>query len=165
MGMLRSIPALLATLALLAGSACASGPQQPITKLIEPVDVKTGWFDAGVENGMNKLVPSATLTLHNISGEPVANLQLNAVIRRVGETEEWGGAYMKVVGTDGIPPGGRSKPIILRSNLGYTGTEPRVQMLKNRQFVDASVQVFAKHGGNQWVKLGEWPIARDLLTQ
>ena len=26
-------------------------------------------------------------------------------------------------------------------------------------------QLFAKHGGDQWVKLGEWPIARDLLTQ
>ena len=38
-------------------------------------------------------------------------------------------------------------------------------MLKNSQFVDAQVQVFAKHGGNQWTKLGEWRIERDLLTQ
>ena len=66
---------------------------EPISKLVEPVDVKTGWFDAGVENGMNKLLPSVTLTLKNVSSEPVANIQLNAVIRRVGETEEWGGAF------------------------------------------------------------------------
>ena len=78
---------------------------------------------------------------------------------------EWGGAFQRVIGNDGIPPGGSTKPIVLRSNLGYTGTEPRVQMLKNRQFVDAQVQVFAKHGGNQWTKLGEWQIARELLTQ
>ena len=58
-----------------------------------------------------------------------------------------------------------TEPIVLRSNLGYTGTEPRAQMLKNSQFVDAQVQVFAKHGGNQWTKLGEWRIERDLLTQ
>ena len=161
---MRTSKALLIAVSFLT-AACGAGASEPISKLVEPVDVKTGWFDAGVENGMNKLVPSATLSLRNISSEPVANLQLNAVIRRVGETEEWGGAFMKVVGTEGIPPGGRTKPIILRSNLGYTGTEPRAQMLKNRQFVDASVQVFAKHGGNQWVKLGEWPIARDLLTQ
>jgi hypothetical protein len=25
--------------------------------------------------------------------------------------------------------------------------------------------VFAKHGGNQWTKLGEWQIAREMLTQ
>jgi len=156
---------LTAVLILLAAAACGSGAQQPITKLVEPVDVKTGWFDAGVENGMNKLVPTAMLALKNISGEPVANVQLNAVIRRAGETEEWGGAFSKVIGTEGILPGAQTKPIVLRSNLGYTGIEPRAQMLKNRQFVDASVQVFVKHGGNQWVKLGEWPIARDLLTQ
>ena len=95
----------------------------------------------------------------------VSNVQLNAVIRRVGESEEWGGAYQKVVGTEGIPPGSTTKPIVLRSNLGYTGIEPRAQMLKNSQFVDAHVQVFAKHGGNQWTKLGEWQIAREMLTQ
>ena len=163
--MARASASLLVLLTVLSAVACGSGAQQPITKLVEPVNVKTGWFDAGVENGMNKLVPTAMLSLKNVSAEPVANVQLNAVIRRVGETEEWGGAFTKVVGTEGIPPGGQTKPIILRSNLGYTGIDPRAQMLKNRQFVDASVQVFAKHGGNQWVKLGEWPIARDLLTQ
>jgi hypothetical protein len=66
---------------------------------------------------------------------------------------------------EAIPPGGTTKPIVLRSNLGYTGSEPRAQMLKNSQFVDAHVQVFAKHGGNQWTKLGEWQIAREMLTQ
>jgi hypothetical protein len=145
--------------------SCGSSARQPITELVQPVDVKTGWFDAGVENGMNKLVPTVMLTLKNVSTEPVANVQLNAVIRRAGETEEWGGAFMKVIGTEGIAPAGMTKRIVLRSNLGYTSIEPRAQMLKNRQFVDTQVQVFAKHGGNQWVKLGEWPIARELLTQ
>jgi hypothetical protein len=153
----------LLTVFLLVG--CGSRARQPITELVAPVDVKTGWFDAGVEDGKNKLVPTVMLTLKNVSPEPVANVQLNAVIRRVGETEEWGGAFQKVIGADGVPPGATTKPIVLRSTLGYTGIEPRVQMLKNRQFVDAHVQVFAKHGGNQWTKLGEWPIARELLTQ
>ena len=157
--------ALVAVLVLASVSACGSSAQQPIINLLEPVNVRTGWFDAGVENGMNKLVPTVMLTLKNVSTEPVATVQLNAVIRRAGETEEWGGAFMKVIGAEGLPPGATTKPIVLRSNLGYTGIEPRAQMLKNRQFVDAHVQVFAKHGGNQWMKLGEWPVARDLLTQ
>ena len=149
----------------IAATACGSSASQPINKLVEPVEVRTGWFDAGVENSMNKLVPTITLSLKNVSPEPVANVQLNAVIRRVGETEEWGGAFQKVIGMQPIPPGGTTKPIVLRSNLGYTGIEPRAQMLKNSQFVDAQVQVFAKHGGNQWTKLGEWRIERTLLTQ
>jgi hypothetical protein len=155
----------LLLLACVAATACGSASSEPITKLVEPIDVKTGWFDAGVENGQNKLLPSVTLTLKNVSSGPVANIQLNAVIRRVGETEEWGGAFLKAVGMEAIPPGGTTKPIVLRSNLGYTGTEPRAQMLKNSQFVDAHVQVFAKHGGNQWTKLGEWQIAREMLNQ
>src|SRR5688572_16863650 len=136
--MFRRIAVAIASVVVL---ACGSTGGQPITKLVQPVDVKTGWFDAGVENGMNKLVPTVMLTLKNVSNEPVANVQLNAVIRRTGETEEWGGAYLKVVGTEGIPPAAATKPIVLRSNLGYTSTEPRAQMLKNRQFVDTQVQV------------------------
>jgi hypothetical protein len=154
----------LALFAIALVSACG-GPDVDITKLLTPVDVRTGYFDAGIENGMNKLVPAITLTLKNLSREKVANVQLNAVIRRVGEAEEWGGAFTKAIGGEGIPPGGSSKPIVLRSNLGYTSIEPRAQMLKHTQFVDAHLQLFAKHGGKQWVKLGEWPIARDLLTQ
>jgi hypothetical protein len=165
MTMLRTSKALLITLSLLLVAACMGGASGPINKLVEPVDVKTGWFDAGIEDGKNKLVPSVTLMLKNISSEQVANVQLNAVIRRVGETDEWGGAFQKVIGTDGIAPGASTKPIVLRSNLGYTGIEPRAQMLKNSQFVDARVQLFAKHGGSQWTKLGEWQIARELLTQ
>ncbi len=152
-------------MAVLFHAACGSSAREPITALVEPVEVKTGWFDAGVEDGKNKLLPTVTLKLKNVSSAPVANIQLNAVIRRVGETEEWGGAFRKVIDSNGLPPGSSTEPIVLRSNLGYTSTEPRAQMLKNSQFVDAQVQVFAKHGGNQWTKLGEWRIERDLLTQ
>jgi len=38
-------------------------------------------------------------------------------------------------------------------------------MLKNAQFVDAKVQLFAKYASTQWVKVGEYPIARELLTK
>src|SRR5687768_3953797 len=165
MYMHQAVKLLTLLFVLVAATSCGSSASEPINKLLEPVDVKTGWFDAGVENGMNKLVPTVMLTLKNVSSAPVGNVQLNAVIRRVGETEEWGGAFQKVVGMEAIPPGGTTKPIVLRSNLGYTGIEPRAQMLKNSQFVDAHVQVFAKHGGNQWTKLGEWQIAREMLTQ
>ena len=37
-------------------------------------------------------------------------------------------------------------------------------MLRNQQFVDASVEVFGKHGSRTWVKMAEFPIERELLT-
>jgi hypothetical protein len=100
-----------------------------------------------------------------VSQQKVALVQLNAVIRRVGETEEWGGAYTKAIGSNGLAPGQSTPPIVLRSSLGYTGTEPRNVMFQNHLFVDAHIQLFAKYGGANWVKLGEYPVARDLLTQ
>ena len=148
-----------------AGCSSSASSTQDISKLIVVSDVKTGWFDAGIENGMNKLVPTLMVTLKNVSTQPVKLVQLNAVIRRVGETEEWGGAYARAVGSEPLAPGAASQRIVLKSNLGYTGTEPRNVMLKNSQFVDARIQLFAKYGGGNWVKLGEYPIARELLTQ
>jgi hypothetical protein len=153
--------------ALGAVSACAgsASSSQDISKMLAVTDVKTGWFDAGIENGMNKLVPTLTIRLKNVSQEKVALVQLNAVIRRVGETEEWGGAYTRAIGSPGLDPGQSTPPIVLRSNLGYTGIEPRNVMFQNHLFVDARIQLFAKYGGTGWVRLGEYPVARDLLTQ
>jgi hypothetical protein len=38
-------------------------------------------------------------------------------------------------------------------------------MLKNKEFVDVKVDLFARHGSATWVKIGEFPIERKLLTQ
>ena len=147
-------------------SACrSSAAPRDIGQLLTVTDVKTGWYDAGVENGMNKLVPTIMLTLKNVGHETVSLVQLNAVIRRVGETDEWGGAYTRAIGSEGLAAGASTKQIVLRSNLGYTGVEPRSVMLKNKNFVDTHIQLFAKYGGANWVKLGEYPVARELLTQ
>ena len=149
----------------LSGCAGSASSSQDVSKLLAVTEVKTGWFDAGLENGKNKLVPMLTITLKNVSQQNVALVQLNAVIRRVGEDEEWGGAYTRAIGSPGLAPGQSTPPIVLRSNLGYTGTEPRNVMFQNSLFVDAHIQLFAKQGGANWVKLGEYPVARDLLIQ
>jgi hypothetical protein len=162
---MKRLLVLLIAVTTLSGCAGSASSGQDISKLLAVTEVKTGWFDAGLENGMNKLVPTLTIVLKNVSQEKVALVQLNAVIRRVGEAEEWGGAYTRAIGSPGLAPGESTPPIVLRSNLGYTGIEPRNVMFKNRQFVDARFQVFAKHGGGGWAKLGEYPVARDLLTQ
>jgi hypothetical protein len=130
------------------------------------VNVHTGWFDAGImPGGMNKLVPSISLELENVSDREIASVQLNAVFRRVGEEQAWGDHFVRAIDTSGLAAGGTTEPIVLRSSLGYTGTEPRVQMLQHSQFVDAKVEIFGKHGSRTWAKMGEYPIDRNLLTR
>jgi hypothetical protein len=153
----------LALTAALLVSSC--GHDFDVEKVLTITDVHTGWYDAGIVEGKNKLVPSISLKLQNISGEPVESVQVNAIFRRVGEPEAWGEHFVTAIDRTGIPPGQTGGSLVLRSNLGYTGPESRLQMLQNKQFVDAKVEIFGKHGSRTWQKLGEYQIDRQLLTQ
>jgi hypothetical protein len=137
-----------------------------IEKELQIVDVHTGWYDAGiVETDKNKLVPSISLKIKNTASDAIAGVQINAIFRRVGEQEAWGEHFVTAISRDGLAGGATGGPIVLRSNLGYTGSEPRLTMLQNSQFVDARVEIFGKQGSRTWVKLGEYPIDRKLLTE
>ncbi len=46
---------------LLSVAATACGPTVDLTKGLKITIVETGWFDAGIVNGQNKLVPTVTL--------------------------------------------------------------------------------------------------------
>jgi len=126
----------------------------------------TGWFDAGIVNGQNKLVPTVIFTLKNLSDQKLVTLQINAIFRRVNENDEWGSAFMPIVGSEGLPPGATTQPLTAKSQLGYTGTgQSRQEMLENSHFVDAKVELFAKYGSRQWARIGTYPITRRLLTK
>ena len=143
-------------------AGCAS---REVEKDLAITDVHTGWYDAGIVGGQNKLVPSITLKLKNVSAEQIARVQLNAVFRRIGETQEWDAHFVRGIGPDGLAPGAKGGELVLRSKRGYLGPQSRLQMLQNKEFVDAKVDIFGKHGSRTWVKMGEFKIDRQLLTE
>jgi hypothetical protein len=162
--MLRASVRLLVCLTLLSTVAC--GPTVDLTKGLQVTIVNSGWYDLGIVNGQNKLVPSVTFTLRNTSDQKLVTLQINALFRRVGENTEWGSGFMTVVGSQGLAPGATTDPITIRSQLGYTGNDQsRQEMLQNQHFVDAKVELFGKYASTQWVLLGSYPITRQLLTK
>lgn len=135
-------------------------------QVLEPVDVTTGWYDAGIlADGKNKLVPTVQLKLRNKSEAPIDGVQINAIFRRVTEQEMWGEHYGWAVRNDALAPGASTSEIVLRSSLGYTGEQPRMQILQHSGFIDAKVELYLKKGSQVWAKLGEFPIERQLLTQ
>jgi hypothetical protein len=157
-------------LALVAGLALSSatcGSSADAVAALEPIEVVTGWFDEGIiEDGKNKLVPSVSLKLRNKSTEPLKSIQVNAIFRRVGEPEMWGEYFgWAITREQPLQPSATSGPLVMRSTLGYTGTQPRMQMLQNAEFVDAKVEIFLKSGSKVWAKLAEFPIDRQLLTR
>jgi len=150
--------------AALAAASCA--PPVDLTKNLQVLDVSTGWLDAGIVNGQNKLVPTITFTLKNLSDQSLKVLQANVLFHRVSDPAvEWGSGFLSVAGSEGLAPGAQTHPLTVKSNLGYTGSDQtRQEMLQNKAFVDATVQVFAKYGSTQWVKMGEFPIERRLIA-
>ena len=160
MGRLTVVSGLLVA----AGGGCG-GLDVDITEALQVNEVTTGWFDAGiVQGGLNRLVPTISFRLENTTDTEIRHVQITGVFRRVGEQEEWGDVFVRVVGAEGLPSGSLTSPIVLRSDLGYTGEEPRLEMFENRHFEDVGVELFVKHGGAQLVKLSEFPIERQLLT-
>tara|TARA_B100001146_G_C16110390_1_gene403366 strand:+ start:220 stop:705 length:486 start_codon:yes stop_codon:yes gene_type:complete len=146
-------------------TSCARGIE--VKEAIQITDVKTGWYDAGImADGKNKLVPSILFQVTNISDKKVARVQFNAVFRRMDEEDTtWGEHFVRGIGADGLEPGATGGDIVLRSNLGYTGTQSRSQMLQNQEFVDARVEVFGRSGPRPWIRVGEYQIDRQLLTR
>ena len=141
-------------------------PPVDLTTGLQIKDVSTGWFDAGIVNGQNKLVPTITFTVKNVSDQKLVALQINAVFRRVTEKDEWGAGFLMVSGSEGLAPGAEAPRLTIRSQLGYTGSDQtREDMLKNSHFVDAEVELFAKYASEQWKRVGEYVISRRLQTR
>jgi len=155
-------------LALAAAVAAAScGPTVDVSQGLHVTVVKSGWYDAGIVNGgQNKLVPTITFKIKNVSDQTLASLQVNALFRRVTEKDEWGSGFVTAAGSTGLPAGAETDALTIRSPLGYTGSDQsRQEMLANTHFVDAKVELFAKYGSTQWKRIGEYPITRQLIEK
>src|SRR4029453_11928889 len=115
--------------AVLCAPACNSGTD--VSTAIEVLEVTSGWYDVGIVNGQNKLVPSFTFKLKNISDRPVTTLQANVLFHRINSPEEWGSGFLRVAGSDGLPAGATTDALTGKTDLGYTGSETRGDRLKN----------------------------------
>ncbi len=168
-----STPKVLSAIALagLIVSLAACTPPVDLTKDIAIVEVTSGWYDAGIvkdaEGEKNKLVPAISFRLKNTtSDKTIRSVQINAVYHLVNEKDkEWGTTWVYGITSEGLGPGATTQPLVLRGDRAYLGLEPRLQMLQNRQFGDALVNLMAKYDAQQWTKLGTYPITRQLLTR
>jgi hypothetical protein len=153
--------ALALCLACFALPAC-SAPVD-LKQAVEVTDVSTGWFDAGIVDGKNKLVPSVTFRLKKKSDVNVSTVSINVVFKQVGTEDHFDEVYVQRLDFTGP----ESAPTTVRAKVGYTGDPPqtRAEMLKNIHFQDMQAQIFAKAGSAQWVPLHSTPIVRQLLAK
>jgi hypothetical protein len=151
------------------GSGCS--PSIDITEALVVTDITTGWFDAGIlEDGKNKIVPGISFKLHNVIEENVSTVQLLGSFRLVmadgtEDPEELGSSTISAIDFAGLEPGFTTPAFVMQSGLGFTGTQPRRELMEHRLFQDVKISLFAKHRSDPWVKFGEFMIDRSLLIR
>lgn len=157
--------ATLFTSGLLAAVLSCGGCAKPVDlkQALQVTDVSAGWFDAGIQDGKNKLVPSVTFKLKKNPDVKLSSVSLNLTFLFVDTQEHADDVFVQSVPFEAA----ETAPIIVRSKWGYTGDPPqtRAEMLQNSHFRDMEVQIFAKQSSSQWVELQRVKIARQLLTQ
>src|SRR5690348_8299376 len=118
-----------AAIALLAALGSACGPPVDLKQALQVVDVSSGWFDAGIVAGKNKLVPSVTFTLRKKPDVKLSSVSLNLTFMFVGSQDHTDDVYVQSVPFEGD----QTKPVVVRTQWGYTGDPPqtRAEMLKN----------------------------------
>lgn len=147
--------------ACLALSSCS--PRVDLKESMQVTDVSTGWFDAGIVDGKNKLVPSISFRLINTAEADLDAVGLNVVFRLADNDEIHEEVFKQRVPFDNK----QTELIIVRSQNGFTGDPPqtRLEMLQHSQFRDMDVVIMARQTSAQWVELHRVRVERTLLTR
>lgn len=156
--------ALLLVLGLPAASS-GCGSQVNLKEALAVTDLSGGWYDAGIVNGKNKLVPSARFRLEKKTDDEIEAVALSILFKRLegGVEQDFEDVYLqRVEFTDGS----RTRLLDVRPEAGYTGEAPqtRQQMLENSNFVDVRALVFVRQGAT-WIELARLDLPRTLITQ
>jgi hypothetical protein len=135
-----------------------------LTKALTATDVFSGYYDAGVVNGMNKLVPSISFRLQNVGDVTVRRVQVLVSFWQSGADGEIDSREITGITSDGVDPGKSSEPVLVRSAHGYTIEQPRNELFTHSQFKDFIVKVFVKRAG-KIVPLNEFTVERRIIPQ
>jgi hypothetical protein len=162
--------------AVLLAAVVAAGCSKPVDlkQALQVVDPVTGYHDAGVVEGRNKIVPTVTFRLKKSTEDSLRPLSINVAFKKLPPAgtavapgapteEDWDEKFVQSVPFDG----NQTAPLTFQAAAGYTADPPqtRADMLKNRYFQDVRVHVFAKHSASQWVEIATFDIPRQLLAQ
>lgn len=150
-----------AILAALFTVAC-QGPLD-VKSALQATDVTTGWFDAGVVDGKNKLVPSVSFRLRNTSERDVDSVSVNIIFKFADTGEDYEEIFKQRVPFDNK----QTDVITVHAQNGYTAEPPqtRADMLQHSGFRDMDAVIFARQGAAQWVELHRVRLERQVLTQ
>jgi hypothetical protein len=140
-----------------------------VKQALEVADATSGWYDAGIVNGKNKIVPSVTFRLKKKPDADLAGVALNVVFRHPASPgtnleEDWDEVFIQRADFKGA---NETDPLTVRPEKGYTGDPPqsRLDILQHSQFRDVRARIFAKFSSSQWVEIGAVEVQRQLIVR
>ncbi|NQW04544.1 MAG: hypothetical protein HQ485_11010 [Acidobacteria bacterium] len=148
-----------ALLAIVVAAGCQS---IDLKTAVEVAEVSSGYYDNGLKDGLNHLVPSLTFSLRNTSGQDLSSIDVVVMYWAEGDDAEQDEAIIKAIGGSGLAPGALSEPVVSRSKIGYTLAQPRAELFAHGGFRDWTAKLFVKRGG-KIASVGEYKIERRLL--
>jgi len=162
----RPQPWCLLPLALLLTASC--GPTVDLKQSLEIVDLTGGWYDAGIVDGKNKLVPTVAFRIRKPADVNLQSLSLNVIFRFVAADKTTEKDIDEVfLQSVEFSEGNQTPLLTVRPEHGYTGDAPqtRAEILQHSQFLDARAVVFAKQSSTTWIDIVRYDVPRVLLTK
>lgn len=164
--MFRRTHLALALAVLAAAPAC--GRAVDIKESVQVIEATSGWFDAGIVEGKNKIVPAVTFRLKKSADADLAGLSLNVVFRHPPAQgsnleEDWDEVFVQRAEF----AGDTTEPLTVRTEKGYTGDPPqtRADLMRHSSFRDVRARIYAKYASAQWVEVGAIDVQRQLLVR
>jgi hypothetical protein len=155
---------LVAPAALAAALAVASCSTINLTQAVEVTDIISGWYDNGIKDGFNHMVPMITFRLKNKTDQPLNSVQLTVAFWQDGSDGEADSRQVVGIGGTAVPAGQSSDSITVRSSVGYTLEGPRADLFTHSLYKDWTVKMFARRSGRIY-SIGEFKIDRRFIPQ
>jgi hypothetical protein len=164
----RSVRALI-ILFMLALVCASCGPRVDVKQAVEITETSGGWYDAGIVDGKNRIVPRVSFRLRKKQDVELRGVSLNVVFRHppAAGTDVEQDFSEVFVQNAGFNEGNQTALLTVLGTEGYTGDPPqtRAEILKHSQFRDVRARIYAKHSSAQWVDLGTIDVPRQLITR
>ncbi len=135
-----------------------------LSKALAVTDVLSGWYDNGIKDGQNHLLPSITFRLKNASDTSIYGVQLTVAFWREGEDGEWDSRQISGIGGTALPAGQSTEPLTVRASVGHIAEMARAEIFTSSLYKDVVVRIFAKRGGRIF-SLGEFKVERRIIPQ
>jgi hypothetical protein len=168
--MIARPPLRLCALVLYAAAVASCGGSVDVKQALEVTETSSGWYDAGIVEGKNKVVPSVTFRLKKKPDVYLGGVALNVVFRHpaapgTNTEDEWDEVFIQRAAFK--DSANETDVMTVRPEKGYTGDPPqsRMDILGHSQFRDVKARVFAKHSSSQWVEIGSIDVQRQLITR